>query len=82
MGVWRKVEETVWLGKVMQDYGVISDEMPHRKVSVLLAGKHHPALFLKESWSGFLAKSVRYTEMDRQTLERLDAAIHDALRRM
>ena len=52
MGLWSRIERTVWTGDVVKDYGVISDGLINgvrRKVSVVLAGKGDRRVFIRVS---------------------------------
>jgi hypothetical protein len=85
MGVWGRVQEKLWTGTVRRDYGVIADgNFGHAKrtVSVVLAGKKGPRLFIRCSYRGWGSASVSFLELDREAVVELDAVIHDALENM
>ena len=83
MGVLGKVEEAVFLGKIVRDYGVVAEDgRQGLKVSVILAGKDYPTLFLRCTYSGPLSKRVRYIPLEYGAVERLGEIIQDAKGRM
>lgn len=85
MGLWSCLQQKLWTGEVIKDYGPISDGSigrQHRTLSVLLAGKHGRSLFIRSSYRTWGAASVQFIELDRDTVVKLDAAIHDALEQM
>ena len=85
MGLWNRIQRALWTGEVVKDYGAISDGSmgrQHRTLSVLLAGKHGKTLFIRTSYRTWGAASVQFLELDRETVEKLDAVLHDALERM
>jgi hypothetical protein len=76
MGLWSRIEQRLWTGPVVRDYGPISEGklgIPTRRVSVLLTekgGKHR--LFIRQPWRVPLG-------LDREAAERLLEALEDAL---
>ena len=82
MGLWSRIERALWTGEVVKDYGVIRERSvrgPRRKLSAVLAERDGVRrVFLKESWRGLLAASVRYVELDRDEVERLAEILADA----
>jgi hypothetical protein len=83
MGVWGKVEEAVFLGKIVRDYGVVAEDGPQGlRVSAILAGKDNPTLFLRCTYSRILSKSVRYVPLEYGAVQRLGEVIQDAKGRM
>ena len=86
MGWWRRVEETLWTGKVVKDYGPILEDqqgISHRRVSVLLAdGKQGRRLFIRTSANAWIAASVSFLDLDRDAALKLRSALDDALTQM
>jgi hypothetical protein len=85
MGLWSRVQRTLWTGEVVKDYGVISDGSigrQHRTVSVVLAEKQGRRLFIRVAYRAWGAASVQFIELDRDIVMKLDAVLHDALERM
>jgi len=85
MGLWSRIERTVWTGDVVKDYGVISDGLINgvrRKVSVVLAGKGDRRVFIRVSYQRWFAASVRFIELDRDSADKLHTALGDALNQM
>ena len=85
MGFWSHVQRTLWTGKVVKDYGAISDRRfgrAHRTLSVVLSNKQGGRVFIKESYRGILAFSLSFVELDADEAARLDEALQDALRRL
>jgi hypothetical protein len=83
--LWSRIEQKLWTGPVVMDYGVISEGKigrQHRKLSVILAGKEGRTLFLRASYKTLGAAGVEFIEMDRETATRLQWVLQDALRRM
>lgn len=85
MGIWNRIEQRLWTGDVVKDYGTISEAESgpgNRKVSVVLAGKGAPRIFVRVSYRSWFAGSVAFIELDRDTAIKLRAAIDDALPQM
>jgi hypothetical protein len=85
VGLWRGIQRTLWTGEIVEDYGTIGDRSiggAHRQLTVMLAGKNGPRLFVRESYRGFAAFRVNFIELDRSELLALDAIVHRALERM
>ena len=86
MGFWRKIQETLWTGKTIKDYGVINEKqmgISKCRQSVLLTEREgKKKIIIKESWTAFLGASVAYSEFDRMSTQRLKDALDDALRLM
>jgi hypothetical protein len=85
MGLWSRVQQALWTGAVVKDYGVLSDGSigrQHRTLSVVLAGKHGRTLFLKTSYRTWAGASVQFIEIDRDAAVKLDSVLHDALEQM
>jgi hypothetical protein len=86
VGFRNRVEQKLWTGEVLKDYGPIS-ERKYRfstcRVSVVLAQKNGAnRLWIRESRRGPLAASVRFLELDSDAVMRLGAALEDALPQM
>jgi hypothetical protein len=86
MGWWRRVEETLWTGKTVKDYGPILEDQQgivHRKVSLILAeGKHGRRLYIRTSANAWISASVSFLDLDRQAALKLRSALDDALSQM
>jgi hypothetical protein len=86
MGLWNAIQQKVWTGKVLKDYGAISDDRHvlgvSRTLSVVLTEKKGRRLFLRESWRGFAGFRIIFIELDREAATRLGAIIEDALAQM
>jgi hypothetical protein len=86
MGLWSRIEQRLWTGSVVEDYGLISEGKRGiftRRVSVLLTEKGGMRrLFIRESWRGPLTARVRLTGLDREAAEKVLEALEDALPRM
>jgi hypothetical protein len=86
MGFWTRIEQRLWTGPVVEDYGLISEGKRGpftRRVSVLLTEKGGVRrLFIRESGRAPLTASVRLTGLDREAAERLLEALEDALPQM
>lgn len=86
MGLWRRIEQALWTGKVLVDYGAVSEGSygaSKRTVSALLAHKDQRDRFVvKVSYVGFLAASVQYFDLDREAALKLKAALDDAVMQM
>jgi hypothetical protein len=85
MGWWRRVEETLWTGKVIKDYGVILQDrqgIVNRKMSVILAegnGGRGRRLYIRTSAHAWLSASVSFLDFDRDAALKLRTALDDAL---
>jgi predicted HAD superfamily phosphohydrolase len=86
MGLWKRVEERLFTGQVLQDYGLISDTkagVASRKVKVLLTTRDNATRFvIRTSYKAFLSASVQFLELDREAVVKLRTALDDALARM
>ena len=85
MTLWSRIEQKLWTGPVVQDYGPISESKGRiftRRVSVLVAEKGGTRrLFIRESGRVPLAVNS-LLELDREAAERLLEALEDALPQM
>jgi hypothetical protein len=79
MGLWSRIEQKLWTGPVVRDYGPISEGrlgIPTRRVSILLTEKGGtPRLFIRQPWRAPLG-------LDREAAEKLLEALEDALPQM
>ncbi|MEA2675704.1 MAG: hypothetical protein QOI92_2896 [Chloroflexota bacterium] len=85
MGLWNRIQRTLWTGEVVKDYGQVSDRSvsgSHRTLTVVLSEKHGRRVFLKESYRRLGAFSVSFIELDQDEVTRLDTIFHDALGQM
>ncbi len=85
MGLWGRLQRTLWTGEVLKDYGVMGDRRigsGHRTLSVVLSDKHGGRVFLKESWRATLGFSVHFIELDAEEAARLEEALRDAMPRL
>ncbi|MCI0721587.1 MAG: hypothetical protein L0338_21830 [Acidobacteria bacterium] len=86
MGLWKRVEQVLWTGTVMRDYGPLSEgrhDRTNRTVSALHThGRDGDRFVIKTSYKAFLAVSVQYLDLDRESAVKLKAALDDALTRM
>jgi hypothetical protein len=82
MGLWSRIEQRLWTGPVVQDYGLISEGKGRvftRRVSVLLAERGDMRrLFIRESGRVPLGMNS-LLELDREAAEKLLEALEDAL---
>ncbi len=75
----------MWTGSVIVDFGSVSNRQisrAHRSLSVVLSEKQGRRLFLREAYRRFGAFSVRFIELDRDEVLRLDAIFQEALDQM
>jgi len=86
MGLWKRIEEKLWTGKVIKDYGPIMEDrqgIARRKVSVILAeGKKGRRLFIRTSAHAWVSASVQFLDLDREAALKLRVALDDALTQM
>ena len=86
MGFWKRIEETLWTGNVVKDYGLIMEDqqgIARRKVSVILAdGKKGRRLFIRTSAHAWVSASVQFLDFDREAALKLRVALDDALTQM
>jgi len=86
MGIFKKVEEALWTGKIIKDYGIIDEHqmgISKFKHSVLLTEKkNQKKIIIKESVTALLAANVRYFEFDRMATQKLKDTLEDALQVM
>lgn len=86
MGLWKRIEQALWTGKVLKEYGPLSEGRyggAKRTVSALLAHRDERDRFvIKASYKAFLSASVQYVDLDREAALKLKAALDDALTQM
>jgi hypothetical protein len=86
MSFWKRVEQALWTGTVLRDYGPLSQGRygrTKRTVSALLTQRENRDRFvIKTSYRAFLAASVQYLDFDRESAVKLKTALDDALTRM
>jgi hypothetical protein len=85
VGVWSRVQRTLWTGAIVKDYGAIGDRQfgrARRTLSVVLSEKNGGRLIIKESYRGVVAFSLNFVELDADEAVRLAEAIQDALPRL
>ena len=86
MGLWRRIEEKIWTGKVLKEYGPIVEDqqgIARRKVTVLLAeGKRGRRLYIRTSAHAWVPASVQFLDFDRDAALKLKVALDDALTQM
>jgi hypothetical protein len=79
-----KAAQRRWTGRVVKDYGVVSDRSvrgAHRTLAVVLSEHDGPRIYVRESWRRFFAFAFRvnFIERNRDEATRLRAIIDDAL---
>jgi len=86
MSLFKKIEESIWTGKVIKDYGIIDEQrtgISRLRRSVLLTEKGNKRkVIIKQSAAAFICASVNYFEFDRMAVQRLKDALEDALQFM
>jgi len=86
LGLWKRIEQAIWIGKPIRDYGPLADGTygsVKRTLSAVLAHKDGRDRFLiKSSYRAFFSASVQYVEFDRDAAVKLKAALDDALTQM
>jgi hypothetical protein len=82
MDFWSWVQQKIWTGRVVKDYGTIGDRSvrhAHRSLSVVFSDRDGHRLFLRESWRGYGAFRINWVELDRDEATRLGGIIEDAI---
>ncbi len=86
MSIWKRIEQALWTGPVLKDYGAISNGRygaAKRTISAVLARRNERDRFIiKASYKAFLSASVQYIDLDREAALKLKAALEDALTQM
>jgi hypothetical protein len=85
MSLWSRLEQALFTGKVLKDYGPLSEGRygaANRTVSALLSERDGARFVIKSSYKAFLSARVQYLDLDREGVLKLKAAIDDALTRM
>jgi hypothetical protein len=90
MAIWKRIEEALWTGKHVKDYGPVSeglDGLSKRTVSALLTRRSSGDRFVlrvnhKAAGLAFLAAGVDYIDFDRDGALKLKIALDDALLEM
>ena len=86
MNLWKRIEQRLWTGTILTEYGTLADGRygsAKRTISALLARRHDQDRFiLKASYRAFLSASVQYIDLDRDAALKLKVALDDALTRM
>jgi hypothetical protein len=69
MSIWKRIEQAVWTGTVIKDYGPLAQGeygRATRTVSAMLTRRDSGDRFIvRASYKAFLAASVHYIELDR-----------------
>ena len=82
MGLFKKIEQTLFTGKIIKDYSIISErQLPLGKIRqqvLLVERQHEKRIVIKESTGLFAGSSVRYFEFDRAGVHKLRSALEDA----
>ena len=83
MGLWKRIEQALWTGRILKDYGPVSEGQQgaaKRTVSVLLAHRDERDRFvIKASYKAFFSASVQYVDLDRESALKLKTALDDVL---
>jgi hypothetical protein len=86
MSLWKRIEQALWTGKIIKEYGPVAEGrsmMGKRVVSALIAHRGERDRFvIKASYVAMLAADVRYIDLDREGATRLKEALDDALTQM
>ena len=86
MGLWKRIEEKIWTGKVLRDYGPLDEGLyggAKRKVSAMLTERSDGHRFMiRSSYTFFLSASVSFVELDREAATKLKVALDAALHEM
>jgi len=86
MGFFKRIEETLWTGKIINDYGVIDEKQTgivKPKLRVMLTEKDgEKNLIIKESIFAGLSAHVKYFKLDKLSTQKLKDALEDALKSM
>jgi hypothetical protein len=85
LGFWKAVQQRLWTGPVIKDYGEVSNRSvrgAHRTLSAVLSDKGGRRVYLRESWRGFGAFRINFIELDRDEATRLRDILGDALAEM
>jgi hypothetical protein len=85
LSLWKAIQQRLWTGPVVKDYGTISDRSmgrQRRTLSAVLSEKEGRRLYLRESWRAFAAARINFIELDRDEALRLREILDDALAQM
>jgi len=86
MGFWKKVEEKLWTGPVLKDYGLLSEGKVGpgtRKISALLSSKDGQSrFFIRVLHHAFFSVNLSFVDLDREAALKLRMALEDALGKM
>ncbi len=86
MGFFKKIEETLWTGKIIKDYGVIDEKqmgIVKPKHRVMLTEKNgEKNIIIKESIVAGISAYVKYFRLDKPSAQNLKDAVEDALKSM
>jgi hypothetical protein len=85
MGFWKAIQQRLWTGPVVKDYGAISDRSlgrQRRSLSAVLSDREGRRLYLRESYRTFGAARINFIELDREEALRLREILEDALTQM
>lgn len=86
MGIFKKIEELLFTGKVIKDYGIICEDSTgcckRIKTVLLVDRKGQKKIIIRESRKALLAASITYSEFDRTGVQQLRDSLDDALNLM
>ena len=81
MNIFQRLERALWLGEVVRDYGIISEQKvggAFTKISVLLCQRNgERKIVLKTSAFAFLAASVKYEYLPVSVIPKLRGILDD-----
>jgi hypothetical protein len=83
VSIWRRIQERLWTGPTLQDFGIVAEGRygaAHRTVTALLAHRDgHDRFVIKGSYRAFLSASDSFLDFDRDAATKLRAALDEAL---
>jgi len=86
MGLWKRIEEKLWTGKVIREFGPVADGRygsVRRTVSTMLTERSGGRRFIiRSAYKAFFSASVQFVELDRDAAVKLRAALDQALQEM
>ena len=86
MSFWKKIEERLWTGQVLKDYGIVSVSRfgpGTRKISALLTSKGgQNRFFIRVVHLAVLSANLSFVDLDREAAINLKMALDDALQQL
>ena len=83
MGIFKKIEESLFTGKIIKDYGIIDKRkegiVEYKHNMFLTQKKNKKKIIIRETVKSPFGFNVRYIELEREGVQKLKDALENAL---